>query len=389
MTGSALPEETSETEGTARVSVLELFFDLVFVLTVTQLTALLADDLTWRGAGQVVVMLGMLMWMYSGYAWLTNAVSPNSPVRRTGLLIGMGGFLAIALAIPDAFGASGWAFGVGYFVVNAVHTGLFVAAGGAGPVRAFRQLGPLNLLSATLILIGGFTPDGWRWGLWIAALLVQFASPYLLPIGEFALSPSHFVERHGLLIIVALGESLIAIGIGAEGLELTPVLLLTAVLGLSVTYLLWWLYFGGSTEIAEHAFAAFSPRERSRVAIHAFGWAHLGLFLGIVAVAAGIKKTMSHADGHLKLAEALVLAIGLAVFIMSDVAFRRVLRIGPLIHRVIGAVVILAVIPAGLVAGVLGLVAAVLVLSVMLYFEDRARGLRWGDRSAWTAPTRT
>jgi len=380
--GTSVPEEEH-----VRVGPLELFFDLVFVLTITQLTALLAENLTWRGGAQVVLMLSVLMWMYGGYAWLTNAISPNSPARRTLVLTGMTGFLAISVAIPDAFGASGWAFGIGYFVVNAVHTGLFIMAGSAGVVRAFRRLGPLNLVSATFILIGGFTPGGWRWALWIAAALVQFAAPYLNPIGEFRISPAHFVERHGLLIIIVLGESLIAIGIGAAGLELDVVLLITAVLSLVVAYLMWWLYFGGSMETAERALAAVPASRRALAAIHAFGWAHLPMFLGIVAVAAGIKKAVEHSDSHLHLPEAAVLGVGLAIFLVGDVAFRLLLHISSVAYRAAAAVVVLAVIPAGLMAGVLGLAVAVVVLSVMLYLEDRARGLSWQDRSAWTAPT--
>jgi low temperature requirement protein LtrA len=376
-----------EQEPQTRVSAMELFFDLVFVFTITQLTALLADHLTWRGVAQIVVMLSVLTWMYGGYAWLTNAVAPNNPVRRGLMVIGMGGFLAISLSIPDAFGATGWAFGVGYFVVNAVHTGLFIMAGGAGVARAFRHLGPLNLISATLILVGGFTPEPWRWGLWIAAAAVQFASGYLNPIGEFTISPGHFVERHGLLIIIALGESLIAIGVGAAGLPLTPLLLVTAVLGLLVAYLSWWLYFGGSTEVAERALTAVPASRRARVALHAFGWAHLGMFLGIVALAAGIKKAVAHSDGHLDLPEAAVLGLGIAVFLAGDVAFRLFLRIRPVVHRAVAVVAVLLVIPAATEAGVLGLAVAVLVLSVMLYLEDRSRGLAWGDRDAWTRPT--
>jgi len=366
---------------------LELFFDLVFVFTITQLTAALAEDSSWSAVARMALILSLLMWMYGGYAWLTNAIAPNSPARRTLMLVGMSGFLAISLAIPDAFGASGWAFGIGYFVVNAVHTGLFTVAGGTDTMTAFRRLGPLNLLSATLILVGGFTPVDWRWALWLAAALVQLAAPYLNPIHVFSISVSHFVERHGLLVIIALGESLIAIGIGAAGQRLDLLILLSAVLALTVIYLMWWLYFGGGNEITERAFAAIDPARRAMVAIHAFGWAHLGLFGGIVAVAAGVKKEIGHVDGHLTLGEAAVFGGGLAVFLASDVAFRLILRIRPLVHRAVAAVAALAVIPAAMVAGVLGLGAAVLVLTVMLVLEDRARGVSWGDRSAWTVPT--
>lgn len=370
-----------------KVSPLELFFDLVFVFTITQLTAVLVHDLSWRGLARVVVMLSVLMWMYGGYAWLTNTVMPNNPVRRTLMIIGMAGFLVISLGIPDAFGATGWAFGVGYFVVNAVHTGLFVAAGGAGAVRAFRRLGPLNLLAATLILVGGFTPGDWRWGLWVAALVVQFAAPYLNPIGEFQLSPDHFVERHGLLVIIAVGESVIAIGVGAAGQELNVVLVGTAILGLLVAYLLWWVYFGGSVEPVARALQAVPAQRRSLTAIHAFGWAHLGLFLGIVAVATGIEKAVSHANGHLELPAAAVLGGGLALFLAGDVAFRLLLRLSQTLYRSIATPLVLAVIPAAMVAGAAGLAVAVVILNVMIYLEDRRRGVSWGDRTSWISPT--
>lgn len=364
----------------ARVSTLELFFDLVFVFTVTQLTAVLANNLTWRGVAQVVVMLAVILWMYGGYAWLTNSVAPNNTVRRTLILVGMGGFLTIALAIPDAFGAAGWAFGLGYFVVNAVHTGLFTVAGGLGAGRAMRILGPLNLLSATIVLIGGFTPGVWRWGLWSLAVLICVASPYLHPMGEFNISPAHFVERHGLVVIIALGESVVAIGVGAAGLPIDLVLILVAVLGLAIAYMMWWVYFGGDDTRAEEALAAIDPRQRARAAIHAYGWAHFGLLLGIVAVAAGIKKAVGHASGHLELAEAAVLAGGLALYLLSDVAFRRVLRIGRARFRAGAALVALATIPLGLVMGLLQLVALIVVLTSMLYLEDRAEGIRWSQQ---------
>ncbi|GAA1000636.1 low temperature requirement protein A [Acrocarpospora macrocephala] len=360
----------------ARVSTLELFFDLVFVFAATQLTATLANHLTWAGTAEAVLMLATIMWMYSAYAWLTNAIVPNSPGRRALMLVGMAGFLIMAQAIPAAFTSAGWAFGLGYFVANAVHTGLFALAGGPGMVRAFRTLAPLNLLSATIILVGGFTPGGWRWGLWILAVLIQRASPYIDPVDRFIISPSHFVERHGLIIIVALGESLVVIGAGAAGVELDLPLVVVGVLSLSIAYLMWWIYFGDD-ERAESALEAVEPRQRARAAFNAYGWAYLGLLLGIVAVAAGIKKAVGHASGHLELPQAALLAAGLAVYLLSDVAFRLVLRIGPVRFRAAAAVAVLATIPAGIALGLAQLAALLAVLTGMLYLEDRAGGRRW------------
>jgi low temperature requirement protein LtrA len=228
-----------------------------------------------------------------------------------------------------------------------------------------------------LILVGGFLPEPWRWALWIAAVVIEVASPYLNPIGEFTLSPSHFVERHGLVIIIALGESIVAIGAGAAGLKIDLFLVLVAVLGLSIAYLMWWVYFGGDDTRAEHALLRIDPRRRARVAIHAYGWAHLGLLLGIVAVAAGVKKAIGHASGHLDLPQAAVLAVGLALYLLSDAVFRRILDIGRIRYRAAAAVAALATIPLGLVMGLLQGIAMVAVLSVMLWLEDRAEGIRW------------
>jgi low temperature requirement protein LtrA len=375
------PASPVATEPTVRVSTLELFFDLVFVFTATQLTATLADDLTPQGLIRVVLMLGVILWMYGGYAWLTNAVAPTSRFRRTLMLVGMGGFLGMALAVPRAFGDSGWVFGLGYFVVNAVHSGLFVAAGGARAKEAMGRLAPLNLASATLVLVGGFLPGWLRYAAWATALVVQVASPYLSPIGGFSINPVHFVERHGLVVIVALGESIVAIGVGAAGLPVDFGLISVAVLGLTLSYLMWWVYFGGDEERAEHALAAADPVRRARMAVAAYGFAHYGLLLGIVVVAAGVKKAIGHAADPLTLGQSLALAGGLAVYLVADVAFRRILDIGRVRYRAVAAVVMLATVPLGLYVAVIQMVALIVLLVAMLYVEAYApRGAPYHPR---------
>jgi low temperature requirement protein LtrA len=359
------------TEPAVRVTTLELFFDLVFVFTVTQLTELLAEHVTWATAAEVVVLLAVTVWMYGGYAWLTNAVAPTNRVRRFLLLVGMGGFLTMALAMPEAFGDDGWAFGLGYFLVNAVHTGLFVAFGGPGSGRAMLHLAPANFTSATLVLVGGFLPEPWRWWLWVAAAVVQVLSALLRPVGDFRLSPGHFVERHGLVLIVALGESIVAIGVGARGLDLDLLLILVASLGLTIAYLLWWTYFAGDDNAAERALEAVEPRRRARLAIRAYAYAFYFLLLGIVVLAAGVKKATEYADGHLKPAYALLIAGGLAVFLLGDSAFRRTLGIGTVRFRAGTAVVALATVPLGMVSTILQLASVIVLIIAMLLIELR------------------
>jgi low temperature requirement protein LtrA len=160
-----------------RVSTIELFFDLVFVFTITQLTSLLAGDPSVAGLGRVALVFGNLWWLYGGYAWLTNAVPPRRSLQRLVLLFGMGGFLVVALAIPTAFDGGGIAFGVGYLLVTLVHTGMFLLSSQESAVRAMRRLGPANAITAALLLLAGFTQGPLQWTLWTAAFVLHWVSP--------------------------------------------------------------------------------------------------------------------------------------------------------------------------------------------------------------------
>ncbi|USX48647.1 low temperature requirement protein A [Lentzea sp. HUAS12] len=367
--------ESPQEETEYRVSTLELFFDLVFVFTITQLTQKLADDMSPAGFGQVLLMLFVILWMYFGYVWLTNAVPPNTTLRRVLLMCGMGGFLIIALAIPSGFAAAGPAFGIGYLIVNLVHSGLFISAGGPGSAAAMARLAPFNLGSAVLVLAGGFLPPVWRAAAWFAAVVLMVVSPYVnRRHGEFRIRPVHFVERHGLVVIIALGESIIAMGIGAAGLPLNFQLVVAALLGLTLAYQLWWCHFGRDQDVrAEHSLAAMTQVERSRAALSAFGWAHVPILLGIIVVCVGIKKTIGHATEHLYLSGALALGAGAAVFLAGQVFFRHRMGIGTVRWRVIAGVVALATIPIGLWLAIAQVAALVLVFGALLAVEGRLR----------------
>ena len=363
-----------------RVSTLELFFDLVFVFTITQLTAVLSDDPTPRGLLRVVLMLGVILWMYSGYAWMTNAVATDRAARRLLLLAGMAGYLVLALAIPRAFSEGDVAFGVAYLVIVAIHTGLYSRTGEARTVRALLRLAPLNLASALLVLAAVIADGAAAYLLWGAAFALEWVTPMLTPIGGFRIAPAHFVERHGLVVIVALGESVVAIGIGAAHLPVDLALASVAVLGLLLAACLWWAYFGGDDTRAERALAAVPDDRRGWVAVQAFGYCHLLMLLGIIALAAGLKDAIGHAFEPLDLAHALLLAGGVAVFLAGDILFRRTLRIGPARHRAAAAVLALATVPAGLaVSAVLQLTVLGIVLAGSLAAESPvawARGRR-------------
>jgi low temperature requirement protein LtrA len=233
------------------------------------------------------------------------------------------------------------------------------------------HLAPANFTSATLVLVGGFLPGGWRWALWGLAFAVHIASTLLRPISEFQLSPGHFVERHGLVLIVALGESIVAIGVGAAGLDLDPTLIIVASLGLTIAYLLWWTYFAGDDNAAEDALDAVDLRRRTRMAIRAYVYAYYFLLLGIVVVAAGIKKATQYADGHLGPSYALLVPGGLTIFLLGDVAFRRTLGFGSVRFRLVAAVVALATAPLGTVSTIAQLAVVIALLLAMLVVEYR------------------
>jgi low temperature requirement protein LtrA len=362
-----------------RVSTLELFFDLVFVFTVTQLTAVLTHELSWSSLGQVMLMLGVIWWMYGGYAWLTNAVSTRGVARRAVLLGGMAGYLVLALAIPDAFSGSGLSFGIAYAVVVAVHATLYVRLASDRSSEAIRGIVPFNLTSAGLVVLGGALGGTAQAGLWTVAVVLEWITPRLAGGGEsqqeFEIAPAHFVERHGLVIIVAIGESVVAIGIGASGLPVDAELVLVATLGLLLAAGLWWAYFGADDDAqAEAALTRAPAPQRPWMALHGFGVAHYFLLLGIVLVAVGLKKGTGHAYDELTAAQALALGGGVALFLAADVAFRRVLHLGRSIHRVAAAVGALATVPLGSeVAAAAQLGALALLLALALAGEGALR----------------
>ena len=359
-------------ERVERVSTLELFFDLVFVFTITQLTSVLSDDPTPRGLLRVVLMLGVIYYMYGGYAWMTNAVATDRVARRLLLLGGMAGFLVLALAVPRAFSEGDAAFGVAYLVIVSVHAGLYSRTSVAHTIRAVIRLAPFNLASALLVLAAVLVEGTAAYLLWAAAVAMEWFTPRLAGTGGFRIAPAHFVERHGLVVIVALGESIVAIGIGAADLPVNLALASVAVLGLLLAACLWWAYFGGDDARAERALAAVPDDRRGAVAIRAFGYWHLLMLLGIIALAAGLKDAIGHAFDQLDLAHALMLAGGVALFLVGDVLFRRTLQIGTGHLRAGAAALAMATIPLGLTVSALAqLVVLVAALSGSLLAEAK------------------
>lgn len=355
----------SEEPEELRVTTLELFFDLVFVFAVTQLTSVLVGELSPLGMFRVVLLFGVLWWMYGGYAWLTNTMSPNRPGRQLLLLVGMAGFMIVALSTPHAFDGGGVAWGLGYLVVVLVHAGLFVQSN-----RGILRVLPFNVLAAALVIAAGLLRGPAVYVLWTAALVVPIATPYLVSPGRFDIRPAHMVERYGLALLITLGESVVAVGIGVSAEPLDLGVAAAVVLGLALAAALWWTYFGGDDERAERALSAAEPEHRGPLTIAGFFYATIPMVLGVVAIAAGLKLTIGHSGSPIPFGPALALAGGAALFLAGAAALRRALRIGPLAARLAGAAAALATVPLGTrVAAEAELVALVAVFVAVLAAE--------------------
>ena len=323
------------------VSSVELFFDLVFVFAITQLTGLLAAEPNALGLARVVVILGNLWWMYGGYAWLTNVVPPRAPRLRAMLLLGMAGFFVVALAIPGAFGSTGVAFGIGYLAVVTVHTAMFMLSTQQGVLRVMLRLGPSNLLTAGVLLAAGFTHGALQWALWTGAFAWHWSSPFVSGVSRVHIRARHFVERHGLIVLIALGESVVAVGIGVRATDLDVRLAVTALLGLVLAAELWWLYFDGDDERAEATLGAADPQRAPWLALYGFGHGFLPILAGILVFAAGVKRATGHFSAPATTATAWFIAGGVATYLLGMAWFRVLFRAGTARVRVVVAVLAL------------------------------------------------
>jgi low temperature requirement protein LtrA len=367
----------------ARVTTLELFFDLVFVLALTQCTSLMAHDPTWSGLAQALLILGMLWWSWVGYAWLTSVVDPDDDVVRVSIFVAMAAFLVAALCVPEAFGDTAFLFAGAYAVVRFGQIALFVTASADDPV--LRRSVVTGLMGSTaigcgLLVAAGFADGSLQYLIWLTALVLDAAGPFLFGSEGWKLVPDHFAERHGLIVIIALGESIVAIGVGA-GTHVDAGVVVAAILGVFVAAALWWMYFDVVALVAARRLENAEPgRERNEIARDSFSYLHFPMVAGIVLVALGFKKTLGHVDEPLKVVPAVALLGGTALYTLAHVAFRwrNVHRFSR--QRVLFALVCVALIPVAhridalvTLAILCGLLVALVVYERLAFRELRAR----------------
>ena len=361
-----------------RVTPLELFFDLVFVLALTQCTTLIVHTPTWDGMLKGLLVLGVLWWSWTGYAWLTSVVDPEEGAVRLAMFAAMAAFLVAALCVPGAFGADALLFACAYAAVRAAHIALFVIASRHDPDlrRSVVGLAASTAVGVGLLVAAAFSGGALQLGLWALALLLDYGGPFVFGIEGWKLVPGHFAERHGAIVIIALGESIVAIGIGARP-AIGAGVVVAAVLGVVVAAALWWAYFDVVAIVAGRRLArAAAGGERNRIARDSYSYLHLPMVAGIALIAVGIKRTLLGVDDPLKLVPAAALLGGAAMYLLAHVAFRLRNMRSLSLRRLVCAVVLLALIPAG---AALPALAALGVLAAALVAVIAYEALRYAD----------
>ena len=354
-----------------QVTPLELFFDLVFVLALTQCTALMAADPSWGGILRGLLVLGVLWWSWVGYAWLTSVLDPEEGAVRGVMFAAMAAFLVAALAVPQAFGDDALAFALAYGGVRCAHIGLFLLASRDDPGlrHSVWGLAISTAIGVGLLVFASFLDRDAQEAVWIVALLIDFGGPLLIDASGWRLKPEHYAERHGLIIIIALGESIVAIGAGAE-VGVTWAIVAAAVLGIAVAAAQWWLYFDVVVTVATLRLVRATGLEQNKMARDSYSYLHLPMVAGIVLTALGMKKVLVDTGKPLEVEIATALMGGVAMYLLAHVLFRwrNIHTLNR--QRLISAFVLLALIPlATEVDALVSLAILVAVLVVLIAYE--------------------
>lgn len=360
-----------------RVTPLELFFDLVFVLAITQCTALMSHHPTWSGLAQGLLVLGMLWWAWTGYSWLTSVIDPEEGAVRLVIFGAIAALLLVSLCVPEAFGSLGLAFALIYGVVRSAQIALFMLASPDDDALRHSVLGLAASTAVAVVLLATASAfDGLAQGaLWALALLLDMAGPYFFGSEGWKLVPGHFAERHGLIIIIALGESIVAIGVGASH-TLDLGIATAAVLGVALTAAMWWVYFDIVAIVAGRRLEeAELGKVQNEMARDSYSYMHLVMVAGIVLAALGMKTTIGHTSDHLHAVPAFALLGGVAIYLLGHVAFRyrHVHTINR--QRLLLAIVLLILVPVATeVPALVSVAVANLLIWAMIAYETRSYG---------------
>jgi low temperature requirement protein LtrA len=373
---------------------LELFFDLVFVFALTQITALMAEEPTGTGLLRGTLLIAVVWWCWVGYSWVSNMVKADEGLARVTMLVAMAAMFLVALAIPESFtdlpgGLHGpTVFALSYLVLRAAHLAVFwlISGDDAGLRRQIGLFAPTMVGGTVLLLLAANTSGTAQLLLWLAAVVADYGGTLVIGARGWRVnSARHFAERHGLIVIVALGESIVAIGVGVTHLAISWPIVIAAILGLAVSASLWWAYFDTTVLLGEHALTSAEGQQRVSMARAAFTYLHLPMMLGIVMLALGLKKVLTYVGDteHHTLSDPLYGAPlwamygGVALYLLAHVGFAwrcyRALK-G---YRLVVAALLVALVP--LVANLPAL-ASLGVLSGLLIALNAVESVRFRER---------
>jgi len=373
--------QSRDESGEERVTPLELFFDLVFVFAFTQVTALISNDPTWAGLAKGLVVLGVLWWAWAAYAWLTNTIDPEEGDVRLFVFGSMVAMLVASLAVPDVFGNDAFVFACAYAVVRIAHLALYAVAGrGDRDLQAaIARLSMGSLIAITLLFVAAALDGPAQTAVWVIALACDFAGAFVGGGRGWRLEAGHFAERHGLIIIIAIGETIVALGASATH-DLGLGVLTAAALGLAIAFSLWWAYFDVVAIVAERRLREASGNEQLRMARDSYSYLHLPMIAGVILLAVGVKKTLLDIGEPLETVPAVALCGGVALYLVAHILF-RLRNVRTLSYRrLVVALVLVALIPVAVKIPALATIAMVAALCVGLiayeairYAEDRER----------------
>jgi low temperature requirement protein LtrA len=367
-----------------RVTPLELFFDLVFVLAITQCTALMSHHPTWSGLAQGLLVLGVLWWAWVGYAWLTSVIDPEEGAVRLAMFAAMAALLIVSLCVPHAFGSLALTFALALGFFRLAHIALFMLASPDDDALRHSVLGlaASTALAVALLATASLFDGLAQAALWLLALFLDMGLPYFFGTDGWRLVPGHFAERHGLIVIIALGESIVAIGVGAAG-ALDFGIGAVAVFGVALAAAMWWIYFDVVALISARRLGeAEEGRVQNALARDSYSYVHLALVAGIVLVAFGLKTAIAHYDSHLDAVPAFALLGGISIYLLGLVAFRY-RHVQTLNRRRLGlAIVLLILVPVAteMPALICLVIADVLIWTMIIYehhgYDERRDQLR-------------
>lgn len=373
----ARPRQSAE----ERVTPLELFFDLIFVFAITQVTGLVVNDPTWAGLAKGLLVLGVLWWAWAAYAWLTNTIDPEEGAVRLAMFAAMGAMLIASLAVPNVFGDDAFLFACAYAFVRIAHLALYAIAGWGDRalLAAIARLGAGTATGIALLFVASGLDGPAQGAVWAVALVVDLLGAYVGGGRGWRISAGHFAERHALVVIIALGESIVALGLGATT-DLSAGVIVAGLLGLSIACALWWAYFDVVAIVAERKLREATGKAQLTMARDSYSYLHLPMVAGIVLFAVGVKKTLGDVGEPLKLVPAVALCGGVALYLVAHVLF-RLRNVGSVNRqRVVVSVLLLGLLPLAVELPSLATLAAVAGLCVALIAYETIRFADARDR---------